>query len=421
MQGKWNNTNVIKAPGFRYQAPKSCYMKKIYRFKVLLLFCHAVATAQPAQQKVTAVFESLIFPLQPQHTHGSSIVALPNGDVLAAWFQGSGERTADDVKIMGARLKKGTRTWSAPFLMADTYGLPDCNPVLFLNNHNKLFLVWIAVQAHRWECSVLRYRTATNYSDTGAPVWSWQDNILLAPNDSFATETAAKFKHLPASTSTSASYAPNYDKMIIEASQDLAKRSTGWMTRIKPLKLATGRILLPLYSDGYNLSMVAISDDDGATWGASLPIVGRGNVQPALVVKKNGNITAYMRDNGDEPARVQVSESADNGYSWSAAQKSDIPNEASVELITLQDGRWAFVGDDEDNGRYRLSLYLSDDEGKTWKWKRTLENVPPGEGSFSYPCLIQTADGLLHITYSYSPKKMGEAIKYVEVNPKSIQ
>ena len=58
---------------------------------------------------------------------------------------------------------------------------------------------------------------------------------------------------------------------------------------------------------------------------------------------------------------------------------------------------------------------------KTWKLKRTLENVPPGEGSFSYPCLIQTADGLLHITYSYSPKKMGEAIKYVEVDPKTIQ
>ncbi|HWB25119.1 MAG TPA: sialidase family protein [Chitinophagaceae bacterium] len=396
-------------------------MKKLNWVTFLLFFCCSTAEAQPAEQKVNTAFETLIFSPQPQHTHGSSIVALPNGDVLAAWFQGSGERTADDVRIMGARLKKGTRTWSAPFLMADTYGLPDCNPVLFLNNHNKLFLVWIAVQAHRWECSVLRYRTATNYGDTGAPVWSWQDNILLAPNDSFATEVALKFKQLPPSASTSASYAPKYDNMIVDAAKDLVKRSTGWMTRIKPLKLSTGKILLPLYSDGFNMSMIAVSDDDGTTWHASLPIVGRGNVQPALVVKKNGNIAALMRDNGEEPARVQLSESADNGYSWSAAQKSNIPNEASVELIVLQDGRWAFVGDDEDNGRYRLSLYLSDDEGSTWKWKRTLENVPPGEGSFSYPCLIQTADGLLHISYSYSLKGKGEAIKYVEVDPKIIQ
>lgn len=396
-------------------------MKKQYLCIILLFPWYVFVAAQPAQEKVTTAFETLIFPMQQQHTHGSSIVALPNGDLLAAWFQGSGERTADDVKIMGARLKKGTRTWSLPFLLADTYGLPDCNPVLFLNNHNKLFLVWIAVQAHRWECSILRYRTATNYGDTGAPVWNWQDNILLAPNDSFANETAAKFKQLPPSTSTSASYAPGYDNMIIDASHDLAKRSTGWMTRIKPLKLASGRILLPLYSDGYNMSLVAMSDDDGTTWRASLPIVGRGNVQPALAVKKNGSIAAFMRDNGDEPARVQVSESADNGYSWSAAQKSAIPNEASVELLVLQDGRWAFVGDDEDDGRYRLSLYVSNDEGKTWGWKRALENVPPGDGSFSYPCIIQTEDGLLHITYSYSPKKMGESIKYVEIDPKTIQ
>jgi predicted neuraminidase len=376
--------------------------------------------AQPATEKAPEVFQTLIFPLQPQHTHGSSIVSLPNGDVVAAWFQGSGERTADDVKIMGARLKKDAQVWSAPFVMADTYNLPDCNPVLFLNNHNKLFLVWIAVQAHKWECSILRYRISANYDTGGAPSWAWQDNILLAPNDSFATETAIKFKQLTKNTSGSGSYAPTYDDMIIEASKDLAKRSTGWMTRIKPLKLANSRILLPLYSDGFNMSMVAISDDDGDTWHASLPIVGRGNVQPALVQKKNGNILAYMRDNGDAPSRVQTSESTDNGYSWSAAQKTNIPNEASVELLVLKDGRWAFVGDDEDDGRYRLSLYLSDDEGQTWKWRRTLENDLKKDCRFSYPCLIQTADGLLHISYSYSVGKEGESIKYVVVDPKAI-
>ena len=395
------------------------------RSKLFLLIISALLlgqiSAQPATEKAPEVFQTLIFPLQPQHTHGSSIVSLPNGDVLAAWFQGSGERTADDVKIMGARLKKGSHVWSAPFVMADTYNLPDCNPVLFLNNHNKLFLVWIAVQAHRWECSILRYRISENYNTAGAPVWNWQDNILLAPNDSFATETAVKFKQLTKNTSGSGSYAPRYDDMIIEASKDFAKRSIGWMTRIKPLKLANGRILLPLYSDGFNMSMVAISDDDGATWQASLPIVGRGNVQPALVQKKNGNIVAYMRDNGDAPSKVQTSESTDNGYSWSAAQKTNIPNEASVELIVLKDGRWAFVGDDEDDGRYRLSLYLSDDEGQTWKWKRTLENDEQKSGRFSYPCLIQTNDGLLHITYSYSVGKEGESIKYVVIDPKAIK
>ena len=396
-------------------------MKLKILFFALCFFSSVRLIAQAEDGKLPTVFEGLIFQTQPQHTHGSSIVSLPNGDVLAAWFQGSGERSSDDVKIMGARLKKGSKQWSAPFTMADTYNLPDCNPVLFLNNHNKLFLVWIAVQAHKWECSILRYRTSINYNGDAAPTWNWQDNILLAPNDSFAIETATKFKQLPKNGGGNGGYAPKYDDMIIEASRDFTKRSTGWMTRIKALKLSSGRILLPLYSDGFNMAMVAISDDDGDTWRPSLPIVGRGNVQPALVQKKNGNVFALMRDNGDAPSCVQYSESADHGQTWSAAQKTDIPNEASVELIVLQDGRWAFVGNDEDDGRYRLSLYLSDDEGKTWKWKRKLENKENKKGRFSYPCLIQTADGLIHVTYSYSLEdKTGESIKYVVLDPKTI-
>ena len=63
-----------------------------------------------------------IFPLVRQHVHGSTIVELPNGDVLAAWFQGSGERQADDVAIMGARLRAGEQRWSKPFVMADVPG-----------------------------------------------------------------------------------------------------------------------------------------------------------------------------------------------------------------------------------------------------------------------------------------------------------
>ncbi len=66
-----------------------------------------------------------IFPLTKDHAHGSTIVELPNGDLLAAWFQGSGERWADDVRIMGARLTRGTGSWSQAFIMADVPDFPD--------------------------------------------------------------------------------------------------------------------------------------------------------------------------------------------------------------------------------------------------------------------------------------------------------
>jgi predicted neuraminidase len=381
----------------------------------------ASLVARGQLEKASTVREMLIFPLQSKHTHACSIVNLPNGDLLACWYYGSGEREADDVKIMGARLKQGAAAWSDTFLMADSPGLPDCNPILFLNNQNKLFLIWIAVVGNRWEYSILRVRTSSQYAGQGAPAWDWQDDLLLKPDDRFSKEITSKFKELEQTDPASNGTLRGYDSTIIQASRDPGKRSIGWMTRIKPLLQEHGRILLPLYSDGFNLSLIAISDDDGATWHASLPIVGRENVQPALVQAKNGHIVAYMRDNGPAPSRVQRSESTDNGVSWTAARKTNIPNTASVELKILRDGRWVFVGNDIDDGRYRLSLYISDDEGQSWKWKKTLENVPKGKGSFSYPCVLQTEDGLLHITYSFSPGRNEESIKYVEIDPGTLK
>jgi predicted neuraminidase len=395
-------------------------MKKIVL--LLIVFLPIIGMAQKKNTYNSIVKEALIFTPQNEHSHGSSIVALPNGDFLAAWFQGSGERNADDVRIMGARLEKGEKEWSNPFLMADTKGLPDCNPVLFLNNKNKLFLVWIAVQGNRWEGSILRTRTTTNYNGSDAPVWEWQDNILIKPGEEFVEEIDKKFDEMPELEHGWAEYAPLYDHMIKDASKNQVLRSIGWMTRIKPLILESGRIILPLYSDGFNLSICAISDDDGESWKPSLPIVGRGPIQPALAVRKNGDIVAYMRDSGDAPARVHKSISKDNGQSWSYTVKTDIPNTASVELQVLQDGRWAFFGNDIADGRYRLVLMLSDDEGETWKWKEYLEDgVKGSRGSYSYPSLIQTEDGLVHITYSSNTGETEKSIKYVVVDTDKIK
>ncbi|MEQ6118138.1 sialidase family protein [Reichenbachiella sp. MALMAid0571] len=391
---------------------------------IVVLFLALSATtstwAQSGKTQQFIVSEELIFAPQNQHAHGSSLVLLPNGDKLTAWFQGSGERKADDVRILGSRLKKGAKSWTAPFLMADTKNIPDCNPVLFLNNQNKLFLVWIAVQANRWESSILKYKTSTNYNTEGAPNWEWQDNILLKPDDRFAEEVNRKFDDLPENNVAWAEYAPQYDDQIKEASKDLLKRSIGWMTRIKPLILESGKIILPLYSDGLNFSLAAISEDDGETWRPSLPIVGRGPIQPALAQKSNGDIVALMRDSGNSPTRVHKSISKDQGESWSATVKTNIPNTASVELLKMKDGSWAFLGNPIEDGRYQLSLYLSDDEGETWKWKVNIEDSYKGAGSFSYPSLVQDPKGLLHMTYSYKKDQSGETIKHVVVDPKKI-
>ena len=57
---------------------------------------------------------------QPRLDGWSSCLA---GTCFVCWFHGSGERTADDVGPRRA-LRNGIRTWSAPFLLADTPGIP---------------------------------------------------------------------------------------------------------------------------------------------------------------------------------------------------------------------------------------------------------------------------------------------------------
>ncbi len=360
----------------------------------------------------TKIDSALIFPVQDKHVHSSSIVELPNGDFLVCWFKGSGERWANDVVIEGARLRKGEKNWSKPFLMADTPNQPDCNPVLFLNNNGKLFLVWIVVQANQWENSVLKVKTATSYDKPGAPEWEWQDIILLKPGDEFAKRVEEQFKKNGREDLTWAGYALPYEELLTEAAKDPKKRETGWMTRTHPTFLQNGKILLPLYSDGFNFGLVAVSEDQGETWKCSLPIVGRGLNQPSLVAKKDGSLVAYMRQDGDVPSKIMISHSSDQGYSWSFAERTELPNPgASVEVIMLKSGNWLLVYNDVDDGRYSLAVALSDDEGDSWKWKRNIE-LQQG-ASYSYPSVIQAKDGKIHLTYSCQISEKKETIKHV--------
>jgi len=84
----------------------------------LLLAAPAAPAATPAADAPFLRTE-LVFPVQAEHAHGSTLVELPNGDLLVGWFQGSGERWADDVRILGARKRKA-RPLGAPHSSSPT-------------------------------------------------------------------------------------------------------------------------------------------------------------------------------------------------------------------------------------------------------------------------------------------------------------
>jgi predicted neuraminidase len=228
--------------------------------------------------------------------------------------------------------------------------------------------------------------------------WDESDILLVVPPN-FAERVEAYFRDLPAAAPRLA----EAKKRLLERARDKYFSRMGWMTRAHPTQLASGRILLPLYSDGYSFSLVGISDDRGATWRASEPIVGLGNVQPSIVPRKDGTLVAYMRDNGPAPKRVQWSESKDNGETWSPARDTEFANSGTgLEAIILKDGRWLLVNNDTETGRNRLNLSLSDDEGRSWKWSRAVEHDTRAErpSSFHYPSIRQARDGSILLSYS---------------------
>ncbi|MEO8027608.1 MAG: sialidase family protein [Bryobacteraceae bacterium] len=336
----------------------------------------------------------LIFPLEKWHNHASCIVELPNRDLFVVWFHGSGERKADDVKVEGARLVKGRDKWSPVYDIVDTPGFPDTNPSMFLDNDKRLWLLWPVIIANEWETALMKYKISTDYSKPGAPAWGEGDTMLFIPRN-FAASAKRQLEEFPES--------PDRTRMLERAANKYFSR-LGWMTRAHPIQLASGRILVPLYSDGYSFSLVAMSDDNGKSWQTSEPIVGGGNIQPSIVVKKDGTLVTYMRDNGPPPKRVHMATSKDDGVTWSKVVDSDVPNPGSgMEAIVLRDGSWAMIFNDLEKGRYSLAVAISDDEGVTWKWKRHIERDDRGQGasSFHYPSIIQAQDGTLHASYSY--------------------
>lgn len=405
---------------------------------------------------------AIIFPYQEQHVHGSTIVELPNGDLLSAWFQGSGERWADDVRIMGSRLVKGDTAWSETFLMADVPGFPDINPIMFMDKQQRLWLMWYPVLANQWETSIPMYRISENYNSPGPPVWTWQDVLFvkvgdktergIQPDDRFVKEVKQQLTEYEEYLKTSLLLSvPDSLKEPLRAQWEKYKvkmdslskgenmirggrikdgdkeintplgypltRRLGWQTKNKAIFLGD-RMIIPLYSDGFDCSLFAISDDGGKNWIYSNPVLGGAGIQPTITIGKDSSLVAYLRDNGPPPHRMQRTESHDKGLTWSIPKDDMLPNPgAGFDAVTLLTGEWVMVFNDTEEGRYNLSVAVSEDEGKTWKWKKNIENDLREEKATSshYPSVIAGADGRIHISYSYhrDDMKPGRSVKYV--------
>lgn len=370
-----------------------------------ILFLAALAMAGFAEEP--AIEGELIFPPEHWHVHASCVVEAPNGDLLVCWFQGSGERKSDDVKIEGARLRKGEKKWTRRFVMADTPEYPDTNCSMFVDPQGRLWLIWPTILANTWESALLKVWISDDWQKEDAPRWTSKEVLHITPPPGFGAAvvdwlTGLEKHPILSSVDEDGRRGRAWLAHMRSYSTNKLNQRLGWMTRAHPFILDAKRLIVPLYSDGFSFSLMAITDDWGKSWHTSAPLLGLGNIQPSIVQRKDGSLYTLMRDNGPPPKRLAQSSSKDRGETWEPVTDSEHPNPGSgAEITRLQNGHWLLISNDTERGRNRLAVQVSDDEGRTWKWKRYVEKSEHTYDQFHYPSVLQSRDAWIHATYSH--------------------
>jgi predicted neuraminidase len=304
------------------------------------------------------VYERAPFPA----AHASTIVETPDG-LVAAWFGGTGEGKPD-VGIWVSRKTGGQ--WSPPTQVADG-AQPDgtrhpCwNPVLFLPSRGPLRLFYkVGPSPRAW------WGETRTSSDNGR---TWSAAVKLPPG--ILGPIRAKPVELP-------------DESLLAGS---STEDSGWVVHMERFAADAWRRGAPL--------------NDPAEFGA---------IQPAILVHSKTRLQILCRS---RQGMITEAWSEDGGETWSRMRATSLPNpSAGIDALRLKDGRFLLVYNPSATSRDKLEIAVSPD-GKSWRQAVVLENAP---GEYSYPAVIQSRDGLVHVTYTWRR----ERIRHVAVDPARI-
>lgn len=347
--------------------------KFILRF-LFVVMAGAVLTVEAASDWKSGivtdefVFTKAAFP----ESHAATIAETPEG-LVVAWFGGMKERYKD-VCIYVSRRENDQ--WTVPVKAADGV-LNDSvrwacwNPVLYQVPGGDLLLFYkIGPDVAGWTGWMKRS------SDHGK---TWSSAIPLPEGY----------------------LGPIKNKPVLIDQQLVCPSSTekgGWKVHFE-------------ITDGNcsNWSMVG-PINDGKDWLA---------IQPSILTYPDGKLQVLCRTRNRV---IGSSWSSDRGKTWSAFEATNLPNNNSgTDAVTLQDGRQLLVynhvlppNKEAKGPRTPLNVAVSKD-GKKWFASLVLEDSPISQ--YSYPSVIQSADGMVHIVYTWRR----ERIKYVKVDPANLQ
>ena len=331
-------------------------------------------STQPGVVKVEFLYEQAPFP----ECHASTIAETPAG-LVAAWFGGTEEKNPD----VGIWLSRNDgKSWSAPVEVANG----------------------IESEAKRYPC--------------------WNPVLFQMPDESPpAGEPGAKPKPGPLMLFYKVGPSPSTWWGMLTKSTDSGQ---SWSKPLrlpdtfagpiknKPIMLSGGKLLCPSSTEdnGWRIHM-EWTGDGGASWTRTDALCDgktKQAIQPTVLVQ-GGKLIALCRNR--QRTHIWQTTSSDGGVIWSDLEPVNLPHPGSgIDGVTLKDGRHLLVYNHTTRGRSPLNVALSDD-GKTWQAALVLEREP---GEYSYPAVIQTSDGLVHITYTWKR----ERVKHVVVDPTKV-
>lgn len=341
----------------------------------MLLFAGSQLQAQLSKwQRGILVDETIFDTASFPSSHAATIAETPKG-LIAAWFGGTKERNPD-VEIWVSR--NVNNHWTEPVSVAngivnDTLRYPTWNPVLYQVPNGDLLLFY----------------------KIGPSPGTWKGWLKTSKDNGL---TWSEAKALP----------------------------EGFIGPVKnkPVMLSNGVLLSPSSKEGAGWTVhFEASPDKGKTWQMIGPINdGKATpaIQPSILVYPNGRLQILARS---KDRAILQAWSNDNGKTWSDLTPTNLPNNNSgTDAVTLKNGMQLVVynhvlppaGAKNGKGaRTPLNLAYSKD-GKTWYAAAILEDSPISQ--YSYPSIIQSSDGMVHVVYTWRRKK----IKYVKIDPTKL-
>ncbi|MFW6027955.1 MAG: sialidase family protein [bacterium] len=302
------------------------------------------------------------------------IAATSDRDLWVTWYGGGGGEGPDNYVTL-ARSRDGGNTWAEPVLVIDPplEKVRAFDPAIWCDPQGRLWVFW-----------------AQGWSPENGQIWDGRGGVWCIisanPNDAEPTWSAPR------------------------------RIADGIMLN-KPSVTRDGRWLMPVSIWGHKphhpdvqgrrLAGLVVSDDQGETFrwlgGADVP---KDRIFDEHHVYERADASLVLLARTKRLAARSVS--TDRGATWPPAEQCDIPCPNSrFNILRLHSDRLMMVNHHPDapgsrrepdaTARHNLGVWLSDDEGETWRFRKLLDP----RLKVSYPDADQSPDGTIHVVYDY--------------------